>query len=525
MAVLRGQRQAATPPAQTKDTSFMHSHVKRARGAACAMPALAQKVAALSVLALAAPVQAATLAQALAQAYQTNPVLNAARATQMATDENVPLQKAAGTPQVNLQSTFNENVLIPPGQFIVIPRSMQTTVQLSVPIYQGGLVKNGVKAADARVAAGEETLRATEASVFSQVVAAYNDVLRDSQIVEFNRANVRNLDVNLRATRDRFEVGDLTRTDVAQSEARLSQAQADLRNAEANLIASKERYVQQVGDVPADLSQPPPLPGLPASVDEAVAIAIKENPDIAAATKNSEAAGFDVKAARAGRLPTLAAIGNVNRSDNFGSAIVPPGLQLVIPPTQESASIGAQFTLPLYQGGRPSAQIRQAQARKTAAMENQIATERQVIQQVRAAFASWKASLDVIKSAEAAIAANSLSLEGVRAENSVGNRTIIEVLNAEQELINSRVTLATARRNAYVAGFTLLAATGNAEARDLDLQGVSLYDPKGHYKRSRREFLDWTGHDAPMIRSTRTTAVPAQDASLPAAPAPDSPPR
>jgi outer membrane protein len=462
---------------------------------------------------LAAPATADTLQSALAKAYQTNPTLNAARANQMATDENVPIQRAAGLPSLNLNSTFNENVLIPPGQFIVIPRTLNTQAQLQVPIYQGGLVKNGIKAADARVAAGEETLRATEASVFSQVVAAYNDVLRDTQIVEFNRANVRNLEVNLRATQDRFEVGDLTRTDVAQSEARLSQARADLRNAEANLIGSKERYIQQVGEVPADLSQPPPLPNLPAGVDEAVEIAIKENPDIAAATKNSEAAGFDVKAARASRLPTLAGFGNVNRSDNFGGAIVPPGLQLRIPPTQESAVVGAQLQLPLFQGGRPAAQIRQSQARLTAAMENQIATERSVISQVRSAYASWKASLDVITSAEAAIAANSLSLEGVRAENGVGNRTIIEVLNAEQELINAKVILATARRNAYVAGFTLLAAMGSAEARDLDLEGLTLYDAKANYKKARGSFLDWSGRDTPMVRSTRTVNTPAQNAA------------
>jgi outer membrane protein len=474
---------------------------------------LCRSAALLAVMALAAPASAETLQNALAKAYQTNPTLNAARANQMATDETVPIQRAAGLPSLNLNSQFNENVLIPPGQFIVIPRTLNTQMQLQVPIYQGGLVKNNTKAADARVAAGEETLRATEASVFSQVVAAYNDVLRDTQIVEFNRANVRNLEVNLRATQDRFEVGDLTRTDVAQSEARLSQARADLRNAEANLIGSKERYIQQVGEVPADLSQPPPLPNLPANVDEAVEIAIKENPDIAAATKNSEAAGFDVKAARAGRLPTLAGFGNFNRSDNFGGAIVPPGLQLNIPATQESAVVGAQLQVPLFQGGRPAAQIRQSQARLTAAMENQIATERSVIQQVRAAFASWKASLDVITSAEAAIAANSLSLEGVRAENSVGNRTIIEVLNAEQELINAKVILATARRNAYVAGFTLLAAMGSAEARDLDLEGLTLYDAKANYKKARGSFLDWSGRDTPMVRSTRTVNTPAQNAA------------
>lgn len=489
----------------------MHCHLKRApRGAR------ARYLFPLLALLLAAPARAATLAEALAMAYQTNPVLNAARANQMANDENVPIQGAAGLPTLVLNSQFNENVLIPQGQFIVIPRTLNTQMQLQVPIYQGGLVKNGIKAAGARVAAGAETLRATEASVFSQVVAAYNDVLRDEAIVEFNHANVRSLEVNLNATQDRFEVGDLTRTDVAQSEARLAQARAELRNAQANLIASKERYVQQVGEAPAGLATPPPLPGLPARVEEAVDIAIKENPDIAAATKNSEAAGFDVKAARAARLPTLAGVGNVTRSDNFGGAIVPPGLQLRIPPTQESAVIGAQLSFPLFQGGRPSAQIRQAQARKLAAMENQIATERQVIQQVRAAHASWQASLDVIRSAEAAIAANSLSLEGVRAENSVGNRTITDVLNAEQELINARVVLATARRNAYVAGFTLLAAMGNAEARDLDLQGVALYDAAVNYRRVRGDIVDWSGRSQPMVRSTRTTTVPAQDAALPA---------
>ncbi|WP_235927593.1 TolC family outer membrane protein [Sandarakinorhabdus rubra] len=480
-------------------------------GSAGGVRARLRRSAALLAVLVAAPSTAETLQSALAKAYQTNPTLNAARANQMATDENVPIQRAAGLPNVQINSTFNENVLIPGGQFVIIPRTLQTQGQLNVPIYQGGLVKNGVKAADARVAAGEETLRATEASVFSQVVAAYNDVLRDTQIVAFNRANVSNLEVNLRATQDRFEVGDLTRTDVAQSEARLSQARADLRNAEANLIASKERYIQQVGEPPADLSQPPPLPNLPESVEQAAEIAIKENPDIAAATKTSEAAGYDVKAARAGRLPTLSAFGSFNRNDNFGGARA--AVPINIPAAQESAVIGAQVTLPLYQGGRPAAQIRQNQARLTAAMENQIATERSVIQQVRAAYASWKASLDVITSAEAAIAANSLSLEGVRAENSVGNRTIIEVLNAEQELINSRVALATARRNAYVAGFTLLAAMGSAEARDLDLQGLTLYDPKANYKKARGSYFDWSGRDTPAVRSTRTVNTPAQNAA------------
>jgi outer membrane protein len=461
---------------------------------------------------LAAPAAAETLLEALARAYVSNPTLTAARANQMATDEDVAIQRAAGRPTAQINSTYSENVLLPDGQFVVIPRTLNSQAQINVPIYQGGAIRNRIKSASARVAAAEENLRGTESSVFSQVVAAYNDVLRDSAIVEFNTANVKNLEVNLQSTRDRFEVGDLTRTDVAQSEARLSQARADLRNAEANLIAARERFLQQVGAAPDGLQPPPPLPGLPGTVDEALDVALKENPDIAAARKVAEAAGLDVKVARAGRLPTINGFGTFSRNDNFGGAIA--SVPINIPSTQESASVGAQLTIPIYQGGLPSAQIRQARARQLAAMEDYVAAERNVVQQVRSAYASWKASLDVIRSAEAAIAANRLSLEGVQVESSVGNRTIIEVLNAEQELINSRVQLATAQRNAYVAAFTLLAAMGSAEARDLGLEGIDYFDNAAYTRRLKGELFDWTGTPKPMVRSTRTVDVPAQDAVI-----------
>ena len=475
-------------------------------------------VSALAV-ALGAPASAETLQGALAKAYRFNPVLNAARANQMATDETLPIQRAQGLPNISLNSTFNENVLIPPGQFIVIPRTLNTQVQVSVPVYSGGAIKNAVRAADGRIAAGQEQLRAVESSVFSQVVAAYNDVLRDSAIVTFNRANVSNLEVNLRSSTDRFEVGDVTRTDVAQSEARLAVARSDLLTAEANLIGAKERYIQQVGEEPDDLAPPPPLPGLPESADAALDVAVKDNPDIAAALKNLEASGYDVRVARAGRLPTLAGFGRVNRSDNFGGAQVPPGFPNQ-PSSQTSAVIGAQLTLPIYQGGLPAAQIRQAQARQSAALENEIATQRQVVAVVRSSFTAWKASVEVIRSAEVAISSNSLSLEGVRAENGVGTRTIIEVLNAEQELLNAQVQLATSRRNAYVAAFTLLAAMGNAEARDLDLEGVTLYDSKVNARQARGSYFDWSGRELPPQRSTRTVGTTAQQSNVQGPPQP-----
>lgn len=458
--------------------------------------------------ALATPAAAETLQGALAKAYNANPTISGARAQQRATDETVVIQRAAGLPSMTANSTFAENVLIPPGQVTTVGRTLQNQLQLNVPIYQGGLVRNNVRSANQRVLAGQETVRATEASVFSQVVAAYNDVIRDQSIVELNRANVRQLDVNLNATRDRFEVGDLTRTDVAQSEARLQLARGDLRNAESNLISSRERYIALVGDVPIDLSPPPPLPNLPADPDQAVEVAIKENPDLRAASRNREAARFDVRSADASRLPRLSAYAQ-GQSNNFLGSVQSSIPQISLPNQQTSASFGLQASFPLYQGGGPSAQVRQAQARQSQAFEREIEVERSIVQQTRAAFASWRASQDVIRSAEAAVAANQLSLEGVRAENSVGNRTIIETLNAEQELLNAQVQLVTARRNAYVAAFTLLAAMGQAEARDLNLEGVALYDPTTNYRRVRGIFVDWDSDPKPKPVASRTVDTPA----------------
>ncbi len=455
---------------------------------------------------LAAPAAAETLQGALAKAYNANPTLSGARAQQRATDENVVIQRAAGLPSVTANATFAENVLIPPGQFVTVGRNVNSTLQLNVPIYQGGLVKNNVRAANQRVLAGQETLRATEASIFSQVVAAYNDVIRDQSIVELNRANVRQLDVNLTGTRDRFEVGDLTRTDVAQSEARLQLARGDLRTAESNLISSRERYIALVGDVPTDLAPPPPLPNLPATPDAAVEVAIKDNPDLLAAARGRDAAKFDTRAADASRLPRLSAYAQ-GQSTNFLNSI--QGAVVNTPNQQTSGAVGFQASFPLYQGGGPSAQVRQAQARHSQAFEREIEVERSVIQQTRAAFASWRASQDVIRSAEAAVQANTLSLEGVRAEEGVGNRTIIEALNAEQELLNAQVQLVGARRNAYVAAFTLLAAMGQAEARDLNLEGVTLYDPAVNYKRVKGIFVDWDSDPRPRPVATRTVDTPA----------------
>ncbi len=463
----------------------------------------------LSGACLSVPASADTLRDALTKAYQTNPTLTAARAQQRANDENVPIDKARALPSATSTVTYTEDVQRSAANFTSPVRQTTVGLQVTVPIYQGGAISNAIRGADARVDAGRATLRDTEASLFSSVVGAYMDVIRDQAIVELNRRNVNVLRVNLEATRDRFQVGDLTRTDVAQSEARLALSQSQLETAESQLINSREQYIRLVGDPPVDLQPPPPLPNLPAGPDVAVSVALDHNPGLAAAKKQVDASRFDTNVARAARLPRLGAFGNgnyINYLNTLGSPLIPN--------STKSAAIGVQATIPLYQGGGPSAQVRQSQARESQTLEQLIGTERNVVAQTRAAFSSYTASNAVIVSQQAAVDANTLSLEGVRAENSVGNRTILDILNAEQELLNAQVNLVSARRNAYVAGFSLLAAMGQAEARDLGLDAGVLYDPVVNYRRVRNNAWDWNDDHKPVAQATRTVDTPAQTPDL-----------
>jgi outer membrane protein len=465
-----------------------------------------------------APAHADTLKDALNAAYRTNPTLEGARAQQRATDEDVPIQKSSALPSLSANGTYTEYVLQSSGSFTSQARSAAATLNLTVPIYQGGATKNGIRAAETRDLAGRASLRGSESSLFSQVVGAYMDVILNEAVVGLNANNVQVLQVNLQSTQDQFQIGQLTRTDVAQSQSRLSLAQGDLRTAQSNLIAARERYVQLVGKAPTDLQPPPPLPGLPAGANDAVKAALQNNPDLISAQENADAAGFDIKVAGATRLPKVELFATGNATDNLGSlgsSVIP----LAIPELQTTAQAGVQLTIPLYQGGRPAAQERQAQDRASQALEQVVATERSVIQQVRAAYSAWQASLAIITSSQTAVSAAQLSLEGTRAEQSVGTRQIIDVLNAEQELLQSQVDLVTARRNAYVAGFTLLAAMGRAEARDLGLDADGpLYDPVVNFDRVKNKFNDWSFDPDPVTQSTRTVDIPPQDAEVPPQP-------
>jgi outer membrane protein len=419
---------------------------------------------------------AQTLREALEQAYRTNPDLTGARAGLRAIDEGVPLARAAGRPAASATTDFQEFIVRSSNSFSSPLRAASAGVNLSVPLYRGGGVRNSVRAADARVLAGRADLRTTEADVFTAVVTAYMDVLRDQAIAGLETSNVRILRVNLQANSDRFEIGDLTRTDVAQSQARLALAEGRLETAQAQVDVSSENFLRVVGSPPVDLQPPPPLPALPATAATALDIALENNPQLIAAKEESRATEFDIRVAKASRLPQLSAIANSgynNYLGTLGSSV--PGR--VFTQAQQTATIGLGATIPLYQGGAPASRVRRAQALSSQSLERIVAIERIVVANTRGAFSRFSATRGVIRSSEVAVSANELALEGVRLENSVGTRNVLDVLNAEQELLNSRVQLVTARRDSYVAGFTLLAAIGRAEAATLGGDGSTLYQP------------------------------------------------
>ena len=448
---------------------------------------------------MAGTASADTLREALVLTYANNPTITGQREALRATDATVAIARAAGRPQVSATAGLNRD-LTRSGVLDVGGKGPDLSVglDLSYPLFNGGSVRNNIRAAQTRVEAGRAALRAVEGDIFTEAVAAYMDVIRDRAIVELNTNQVRVLTTNLTATRDRFEIGDLTRTDVAQSEARLELARSSLATAQGRLLSSEANYRRVIGKRPGDLAPPPPLPPLPATPEEAVRIALANNPDLIAINRQARAAGLDVNVARAGRLPTVSSVVSGTYVNALGGA---PGPQ---PSTGTQTTAGLNARIPLYQGGAPAARIRQAQAIEGQLLEQTIATERAVVSLTRSAFATYESAQRAIQSNTIAVQANELALEGARAERNVGTRTVLEVLNAEQELLNAQVALVTAKRDAYVAGFQLLNAMGQAEADDLGLDGGPLYDPLGNYRRVSSNWNDWSGEPRHTPVGTRT---------------------
>jgi len=438
-------------------------------------------VVAILSFALGARASALTLAEAFEAAYETNPSLISARANVRATDENVTQARAGlrptvtGTVATDLRhddTDFNTDTT----------DSFNQSLDVSQTLYDGGRTQNSVRGRQADSAAARARLTQLEQDTLLDVVTAYMNVRRDEEFVVLGRNNVRVLSEQLRAAQDRFEVGEVTRTDVSQARARLAAAEANLSTFRGNLAISRHAFRMVVGLEADNLEPPPPAPAMPASLDEAVAIAMQNHPLLAAARFDEASAVRDVKTAIGGLLPTVTLDGSLN---HFGRGAFGVGSN-----DSTSAVLGVTARIPIYQAGAQYSRVRQTQELASQARANITVEARSRREFTENAWSDLLVAQANIRSNRQQVAANELAFEGVREEAIVGSRTTLDVLDAEQELLNSRTNLVASVRDEYVAAFALLSATGSLTVNGLDLP-VEKYDPEIYYDANNARFFGY----------------------------------
>ncbi|MEX0409634.1 TolC family outer membrane protein [Aquibium sp. LZ166] len=430
--------------------------------------------------------RAETIFGALTRAYQNNSELNSARAGVRVTDENVPIAKSgyrptiAATGSLNYQNSSGTDL-----------RTGSFGVQINQTLFDGFQTKNNVLSAKSRVFASRESLRNTEQNILYNAAAAYLDVIRDRQIAVLRERNLEFLEEQVRAARSRFEVGEGTRTDVAQAEASRSSAVAQRTAARAQAASSAAIYRQIVGDEPNNLQPVRPLAKLlPNDLGAAVSQAIAQHPAILATRHLVDSAGFSVNSAEGAMLPGVSASAGVSRSfsdrtpdigTNGGSTV---------------GSIGISLSIPIYQGGRASALVRQSkESLGQARIEVDVALD-QVRAAVTSAWAQYDAGAELVAANRELISAAQLALEGVSEERNVGQRTTLDVLNAQADVITAQINQVSAEHDYVLASFAILSAVGELSAQRLGLQ-VTEYRPEEHYEAVKDK---WFGLRTPDSR-------------------------
>jgi outer membrane protein len=421
---------------------------------------------------------AETLTSALSAAYSSNPDLNAARAGQRATDELVPQALSGWRPQIFGSASVEQSTSHVPLTGTSNLTTSTVGVSVSQYLFRGFQTVNNTKAAEANVQAGRSALDNTEMDTLFSAAQAYMNVLTSQAIVELNRQNIEVLAEQLRATRDRFQVGEVTNTDVAQSEAALSGAYTQLNSAEANLLSAKAVYRQVIGRDPVNLAPASPASNVPSTLDDSLRLAHANHPAIASSVYSEEAAAYAVKSAEGTLLPTVTLEGTAAYSKNPS---------ILIDETT-SASIIAQVTIPIYQGGFEYSTVREAKETRTQALLQVDSIRQQVRAAVVSAWGSLQSATASITSAQAQVKAAQIALDGVREEAKVGQRTTLDVLDAEQTLLDAKVSLVTAESDRVVASYALLSATGALTARKLAL-AVEVYQPEVHYEQVRDKWF------------------------------------
>ncbi|MFM8747129.1 MAG: TolC family outer membrane protein [Aestuariivirga sp.] len=444
---------------------------------------------AASLTAFAAAASADTLFGAMEKAYVTNPTLNAARAGQRATDELVPQALSGWRPTVGVGGEVEalistQRAVVPEADELVDAVindeavSGNLAIELTQPLFNGFRTVEGTKAAEARVDAGRQSLLETEQQVLFNVVQAYMDVYAFRQIVVLRKQDVAALEEQVRASNERFAVGEITRTDVAQSEARLAESKSALVDSQTNLARAVAKYIQTVGNEPGKLVYPKVV-NLPKSMQMALDAAGEINPRLLAQAFVEVAANSDIGVARSGLLPSagLLAGGQVSDPDFTEDQN-----------ENASAVFGASFSIPLYEAGLVYSQVREAKQRASQSRIQVIEIARDVR---RAVVESWNAYVglgEIIKNTRTQVSAAQLALTGVQQEYAAGTRTTLDVLDAQRELVFSQVLQVTAEKNRVVAGYQLLAAIGHLTAPRVGLK-VPEYNPEENYQRVRNKWI------------------------------------
>lgn len=422
---------------------------------------------------------AETLAEALAAAYSNNPGLNAERAALRATDEGVPQALAGFRPTVSAAASAG---ITSAGGGTFYPRGVSITVEQ--PIFTGHRTTNGLKIAETAVLAGREALRNAEQNTLLDAAQAFMGVVRAQALLNLSRENLDFLAEQVRAAEDRLNVGEGTRTDVAQTKARQASGQAEYNSAVAALNTAIAVYQQVIGHEPRTLGAARPVDALlPRSLNAALADAMTSHPAILASGYNIDIAEFNVKVQEGALLPTVSVSGTLAHNvDSNGSGS-----------TSNSAQLVGRLSIPIYSGGETSSKVRQSKETLGQRRIELDAARDTVRQAVISAWGGLDAARAQIRAAEAQVAAEQLVLSGVMEERRVGQRTTLDVLNSQQELLNARVALVSAQHDRVIASYSLLASVGALSAQRLGL-AVQPYDPANHYVQVRDK---WGGLRTP----------------------------
>lgn len=445
------------------------------------------------------PASAETLQQALVKAYQTNPTLQQAQAKLRAVDEGVPLAKSGARPSLDFNASVGHDTAVTGGaQTNFSPRSLGLAV--TQPIYKGGRIDAGISSAEKAVLAERANLLDAEQALFLSVAQSYFDVWRDQSLVKLNRKNEEVLLQELKAAKDRFAVGEATRTDVSQAESRYSGAIAARIESEGALANDKATYEKVIGNPPSELKAPDIDFALPASLEETIRQALEQNPKVISAKYTAEGARHDVDIAEGALLPELNIEAGAGR--NWENSVLSKG-------STDSTEIAARLTMPLYRGGADYARTRAA---KETASQKQVAVHSALDTAHETAVSAWES----LKTAEATIRARQkqmeaaqLAFEGVKEESKVGTRTVLDRLNAEAEVLQAQVNLVQSQRDKAVAMYNVKAAVGDLTAAKLAL-ALTPYDPAEHYEQAKDAWIGLGIGLGPDLAPAPPDAAPEQ---------------